>query len=60
MAKCLNCLSCLKYITLFGSNYLYCSFCRKIYIYVSGPDRLKEITDSKLVMEARRISGNGI
>lgn len=58
MAKCLNCLSCLKYITVFEHKYLYCTLCRKVYtIYM---DKLKEVEDTNIIMEARRISGNEI
>lgn len=58
MAKCTHCNSCLKYITVFERKYLYCSLCRRVFI-VQG-DRIKEITDTAIVMEARRVFGNAI
>lgn len=58
MAKCINCNSCLKYINLFGKQYLYCLLCSTVYKVQDS--KLIKVEDQNLIKEARRITGNAI
>ena len=56
--KCESCKSCFKYLIVNNRRYLYCTLCRKAYDLTG--DKLTEITDSYIVTELRKMTGNQI